>query len=124
MHTRYPVIRPTQDGARYELVESFDFYGHQVLQGFIFDGASVPRILWRVVPPGRPWLLRASCGHDWMYENALETKQIADSLFHRALLEDGAKTWLAKAMHIAVCLGGNGNYVNTSKHKIPPDGRK
>ena len=92
------------------VVVGFDYQAIRVPAGFEFDGASIPRFFWRVVTPGRPWLLRASCIHDFMYERALYTKRRADKIFKEILLEDGAPGWLANCMFQAVRLAGRGNY--------------
>ena len=105
-----PVIAPSPDRKKYILVREMDFFGTTIPAGFIFDGASVPRFFWRFVPPGRPWLLRAACGHDFLYERALYNKAYADKRFYKTLIEDGAPKWLAKMMYQAVKFGGKGNY--------------
>lgn len=108
--TRPPIVCPNEAGTRYQVVESFDFYGHTVPAGFEFDAASVPRVFWRLVPPCMPWLLRASCGHDYLYANGLGTKKAADAHFFNALLEDGVGNVMAYAMYLAVKGGGKGNF--------------
>ena len=44
----HPVLMPRDDG-RYELVARY----HEVPAGFVTDGASIPRLLWRVL--GHPF---------------------------------------------------------------------
>lgn len=61
-------------GLKVEIIEINGKPGRKVLEnwfcdgvtipaGFEFDGASSPRIFWRIVPPFRN--LEASCKHDW-----------------------------------------------------------
>ena len=104
-----PVIQPSEDKKRYQVVQTFNFYGHEIQAGFEFDAASVPRVFWRVVPPCMPWLLRASCGHDWLYRHGIGTREEADRLFLKALLEDGGEEHelLAYIMYEAVRVGGS-----------------
>ena len=107
---RPPVVRSSKDGQRYSVVFSFEARGIKIPAGFEFDGATVPRLLWSIVSPGRPWVLRASCLHDFMYQHALKTKKIADQIFKQTLIEDGAPPWVARVMYYAVCAGGKGKY--------------
>lgn len=66
--------------------------------GFKSDGASVPRIFWRMVfPSSDTQALRAAFVHDYIYQNHPYgwTKEQADSLFYRMLIEDGVPKWRA-----------------------------
>jgi len=107
---REPLISPAPDGRRYQLARDMDFFGVAVPAGYCFDGASVPRFFWRIVSPYQPYVIRAACGHDYMYENAIWDKSTADDLFRQALEIDGAPRWLIPMMYRAVRLGGRGSY--------------
>ena len=65
------LITPSNDKKKYRLANNIDFYGTFIPEGFEFDGASVPRFFWRIVSPFQPWVIRAACGHDYLYENAI-----------------------------------------------------
>jgi hypothetical protein len=83
--------------------------------GFIFDGASIPRIFW-VVPGFSPLgkHLWAACVHDFLCENPKHaSRDMADSFFYTILRHTGVGFLRAKAMHIAVRLWGNGKAVST-----------
>ena len=79
----------------------------KVEAGFRFDFASVPSILWWAYPPfGRRSneYENASLIHDWLYErrrawlgNRMVTvsRDVADSLFHEAMLHDGVRRSMA-----------------------------
>ncbi len=91
----------------FKLVEDFTAAGVTVPAGFEFDGASVPRLLWTMFNPVGE-LFEASIVHDYMYENALETKEKADDKFYEIAKMYGAnRAWAA---YWAVRLGGRGNY--------------
>ena len=109
-HMREPVISPAADGSRYVLCRDMDYFGVVIPAGFEFDGARIPRFFWRCATPFEPRLIRAACGHDYMYVNAIWTKADADRLFREALIIDGVPRWLAGIMHKAVRFGGRGAY--------------
>ena len=88
---REPLISQAPDGRRYQLARDMDFF-------------------WRIVSPYQPYVIRAACGHDYMYENAIWDKSTADDLFRQALEIDGAPRWLIPMMYRAVRLGGRGSY--------------
>lgn len=66
--------------------------------GFKSDGASVPRIFWRLVfPSSDTTALRAAFAHDYIYRTHPEgwTKAEADEMFYDLLIEDGVPKWRA-----------------------------
>lgn len=80
-----------------------------VPKGFESDGASVPRIFWRLVfPPGDSTALRAAFLHDYIYRNHPEgwTKEDADQMFYDVLLRDGMPKWRAYIAYTGVKLFG------------------
>lgn len=77
--------------------------------GFIFNGASVPRILWWFADPAGE-LFEGACIHDYYYDNALETKAFADDAFYRTLLSYNVRPWKAFIAYHAVKLFGRGQY--------------
>lgn len=84
--------------------------------GFITDLASVPRCLWWWFPPHGKWAV-ASVVHDYMYEQAISTKEDADNTFFKLLRIYGVPKTKARLMYWAVRLFGRGNY------KKPPTKR-
>jgi hypothetical protein len=75
----------------YEMVtKDFTTHGITVPAGFIFDGASTPRIFWSIVPPFK-CTKEASCVHDWLCIKATskEERLAADRLFFQMLRECG-----------------------------------
>ena len=81
-----------------------------VKEGFITDGASVPRLGWRVV--GHPWssYLPAAIIHDALYAFHLTTREEADQIFYDLMISIGVSKWKAKIMHKAVRIFGSKPY--------------
>ncbi len=89
---------------------------HVVRSGFHTDGASIPRVMWRLV--GHPFMrkhLPASVTHDAYYaklrdipdKKAREALRLsADQLFLEMLKHLGVSWWRRKAMYRAVRVGG------------------
>lgn len=79
-----------------------------VPEGFVHDGASVPRVAWPIVRPfGRT--LRAAVIHDWLYDKrglwpaeiyvivgddtGEAARELADDIFWEAMRVDAAPPW-------------------------------
>ena len=81
-----------------------------VRAGFVFDFASVPRILWPLAAPagdGHNLYGLAAAWHDWLYAHRkiggrLISRREADALFLEIMLYAGVRPWLARAMSRAV----------------------
>ena len=85
-------------------------------RGFESDGASVPRLFWRVVfPNSDSHATTAGICHDWIYRTQPEgwTRKDADRMVLALLIEFGTPAPRALAAYLAVrCFGGiawNGN---------------
>jgi hypothetical protein len=75
--------------------------------GFITDGASVPRLLWRVV--GHPFqgrALAAAIVHDALYQVEAIPRAEADRVFYELLIANGVSRGKAWAMFAGVRIGG------------------
>lgn len=76
--------------------------------GYVFDGASVPRIAWSVIGhPFDPTFALAACVHDWYCDAAVRLKDyqlrvIGDSVFFALLARAGVAEWRRVAMYAAV----------------------
>lgn len=76
--------------------------------GLIFDGASIPRFMWRVI--GSPFVgkyRRAAIIHDQYYTYGLEghpveSRKDTDKMFLEAMEELGVSWWKRKMMYRAV----------------------
>lgn len=93
----------------WEVVEPLVYRGNTetfiVPSGFVTDFASVPRLLWNLVPPyGR--YTKAAVLHDYFYITQAISRKDADGLFLRTMKELGVSRPLRKVMWAAVRLGG------------------
>lgn len=81
--------------------------------GFVTDFASVPRA------PFTYWLFggvgdEAAVVHDFLYEKALVTRDLADLVYGEALEACGVARWRRAAMVLAVQLFGRSRYGGTA----------
>ena len=96
-------------GNVFRLLEPLETSDFTVPAGFESDGASVPRLFWRLVfPPTDTRALRAAVIHDYIYRMQPEgwDRRMADDLFFRLLVEDGVPAWRARLAWIGVRVGG------------------
>lgn len=90
----YPIVYITAIGARITIPA-----------GTTTDGASVPRALWRLLPPfGKYWM--ASILHDYVYRFTKMAKTNCDDLFHEAMLSCGVDPAVARTIYEGVRIGG------------------
>jgi hypothetical protein len=76
-----------------------------VPRGFASDGASVPRLFWRLFPPmGR--YTGAAVLHDCLYRHRVLPRKQADDIFRDACIELGVGKFTAWTMYFAVRAGG------------------
>lgn len=98
----------------YRLMSDFTYTSQKygiitVPAGFETDFASVPRIFQLFVPvDGR--YLEATIIHDYMYENALRTKQEADAILAEGMMVLGVKKWRQWMVNFGVKYFGKGKY--------------
>ena len=85
---------------------------HQVEEGFIFNGSSVPRPLWWRYPPTFRPAFRGSALHDKGVGFAWKNKPQAywDEVFKHMILLDGGTRLEAGVFHWAVGLQNRGAY--------------
>lgn len=79
----------------------------RIPQGYIFDGASIPRVAWFFVGyPFEPDLIEAACIHDWYCDHATRyfERTIGDAVFLKLLADRGVARWRRIAMYLAVRL--------------------
>ena len=81
-------------------------YGIKVPQGFVTDGASVPRLLrWLFARVGAPHQVAALL-HDQMYAEQLVSRRHADRMYYRVCKHMGVGGSAAAAMYLALILFG------------------
>lgn len=101
----------------FELVAPFEYHvgeypSEEVIKvpvGFVTDLASVPRVLWAIVPPHGKYA-KAAIIHDYLYVQAYKSKAYADGVFLEAMGVLGVPKFRRKLMYMAVKLFGRGNY--------------
>jgi len=102
---------------RFELVEAFEYHVGgldsgvviQVPAGFRTDFASVPRVLWTIVPPVGLYG-KAAVVHDFLYVSQPCTRLEADRIFLDAMEVLGVPLVQRSLMYKAVRLGGGGGW--------------
>ena len=73
--------------------------------GTTTDGASTPRLLWRLIPPfGRYW--PAAVLHDYLYRFTDRPKDVCDSILREAMLSLGVDEVTTETIYEGVNLGG------------------
>ena len=103
---KMPVLRARPDG-KWEVAEPY----YEVPAGFVTDGASIPRFLWRLC--GHPMespRIAAAVVHDWHYTTGDIPRADADALFRELLLEAGVAWHRAIIYWLAVRTFGAAHY--------------
>ncbi len=84
-----------------------DGYLVTVEAGFVTDGASIPRLLWRVV--GHPFMglvLLPAIIHDALYQSEALPRDVCDRIFFDLLVANGVNKNKARVMYWGVRIGG------------------
>lgn len=106
------VVSPVRERTwkvRNPLVCSTRFGTIVVPRGFETDGASVPRIMWRLFPPFDGDYDAAAVLHDYVYRNSLKlgfTREQADTLLRDGMVATHTARWKRCAIYYGVRLGG------------------
>ncbi|EBS8367500.1 DUF1353 domain-containing protein [Salmonella enterica subsp. diarizonae serovar 50:z:-] len=100
-----PAILEMLGHYNWRVYEPFEFY----LSDDNSDIISVPRVFWSVMPPDGKYA-KAAIIHDYMYDNALRTKQEADLIFLDGMVVLGVPKWKRTVMYWAVRMFGRGMY--------------
>jgi hypothetical protein len=95
----------------------------EVPEGFLSDGATVPRPFWWLLPPWGTYG-QAAIVHDYLCETgkmvvadaefALRTRADAERIFKDSMLASGVPTWKKNVMYIAVRV-----FSKLSRHPMP-----
>ena len=79
--------------------------------GYRSNGMSVPRCLWSVISPQySPLTLFPSICHDWLYDNHVVPRAVADKWYQQALIENGYPEWKSKLVYDAVRIFGKSHW--------------
>ena len=82
--------------------------------GFIYDGASVPKLFTNVFPKSGARYDRAACLHDFLYATRMFNRKKCDEIFLEAMKFDKMTKWKAWIIYKSVRLFGGKAY---SAHK-------
>lgn len=116
-----PQVEPMLDGGEcWVLVADFhakvDGMAFTVPAGFVTDGASIPRFLWRLC--GHPLETRRfpiAVLHDWLYEvDQGLTRQQVDEIYRDGLLSLGYGKWTAATEYYAIRLFGGSRWMTST----------
>ena len=101
-----PIIMPLDNGL-WQLVEEWD----GIPAGFVTDGGSIPRLLWRVIgPPVDAQTIAAFIRHDWNYQTARVKRKQADQQLYADLRAAGVSRLRAYAIYAGVRAFGGSHY--------------
>jgi len=108
-------IRNSPDGKVIATIDEiwFTYLGERycVPAGYLSDGASVPRLLWRLLSPCiDPVTLVPSIVHDYLYEWRLGTRYDADLFYATALDQNGYPLWKCLLTYIGLRLFGGSHW--------------
>lgn len=100
---------------RFKLLDDLEYenkdYVFKVKKGFVFDGASIPRLLWTTI--GCPFgglYTKPACLHDILYATHLFGKEESDSIFLEAMVSCEVEEDIRKTLYDGVRLFGNKSY--------------
>jgi len=112
-----PLILMMLPHRQWSVHESFEYHVGQlgsgivirVPKGFQTDLASIPRIVWPILPP-HGYYGKAAVIHDYCYDHAIESKRWADDVLLEAMDVLGIPRWKKIVIYWAVRLFGRGNF--------------
>ena len=114
-HISCQILFDAKRGALIRIEEPVFFKIHDrtviIPRGYISDGMSVPRVLWRLLsPPVYGETLIPSIIHDWMYDSLYCSRREADLYYYHGLLANGYPQWKSILTYIGVRLFGASHY--------------
>jgi hypothetical protein len=114
-----PLILEYIDGHSWKLVSEFSYHTDcfsfprtpiHIPLGFITDFASVPKLLWNVMPPTGKYG-KAAVVHDFLYRTPhMATKAEADNVFLEAMTALGVGRFTRQTMYWGVRMFGGSSY--------------
>lgn len=88
----------------------------EVPKGFIFDGATIPRLAWTLigVTPYDNDIIHAAVVHDWLYATRSLSRKLSDDVFKRIMLtERRLNRFSIRLIFRSVRIGGGRAYNKT-----------
>jgi hypothetical protein len=87
----------------------------KIPEGFVFDGASIPRVFrWLFSRVGAPHQVAALL-HDWLYSEQFVSRRHADRMYYRTCLKMGVGGIPARLMFVALVLFGGMAWVKNGR---------
>ena len=90
--------------AKYKTLGIEIIQGIEIPKGFITDGATVPRLLWPILPPISSYL-EATVVHDYLIDTGVNRYE-ADKIFRLACIEYDVTTTITNVMFICIVAYG------------------
>jgi hypothetical protein len=88
------VVHPEKDG--WKTVVDINYKDVTVPTGYSSNGADIPRILWRIVPPNSPLIFPGVVVHDYLCDQKEYAK--ADQYFEEILIASNVPKWKRKSI--------------------------
>lgn len=88
----------------------------RVPRGFVTDFASIPKFIWSLYPPHGQYT-RAAIIHDYLYQDQLVARKIADQVFKEQMQNDGVSWFTRNVFYLAVRTFGGPIYEDTGEGK-------
>jgi hypothetical protein len=98
-------LSESADHPRFRLVQDLTYGPYRVPTDFITDLASIPQVLWNILPPVGSYD-KAAVVHDWLYRNNGITRSEADQVLNQGMIDLGVREWKRKIIYSGVRLGG------------------
>lgn len=111
-----PLRLEFRDDSLFQLTESFEFLSEvtesiiRIPAGFVTDFASIPRVLWNILPPtGRYG--KAAVVHDWLYQTRdAGTHKVwrdeADAVLREGMVALKVPWWQRWMIYVGIRIGG------------------
>ena len=84
-----------------------------VLKNFVTNYASIPRILYSIIHPSEPFLVKGAVIHDYLYSSECRyscTRRQADLILYRACRDSGGSFFLSYLVFVSVRLFGGSSF--------------
>lgn len=112
-----PLILMMLPHREWSVQEKFEYHVGQlgsgivirVPKGFKTDLASIPRIVWPILPP-HGYYGKAAVIHDYCYVHSIESKRWADDVLLEAMSVLGIPSWKKIVIYWSARIFGRGNY--------------
>ncbi len=91
-----------ENSTKFKLIEDLEVQGFTIPSGFISDGGSIPRMLWSWASPLDGRFLAVYCCHDYLYTTGILSREDADKLLKKGLVEAGMGETKARTIYTAV----------------------